>query len=98
MAQYRIICTIQQPFYQPHSHAHIVKAGTGADSGYSKLWTVADIYNAMDRGDTFYTQGKSSGKFASVHKYQCTACNFLTIRSAADAVYDNNLDNLPTCQ
>lgn len=51
----------------------------------------------MDDGDTFYTKGKRSGKEAEVEKYDCSHCGQRTLRSSADAVEDNNLDNLRRC-
>jgi hypothetical protein len=43
----------------------------------------------------FYTYSPSTGKTATVHTMNC--CGLRTLRSAADAVRDNNLDNLPPC-
>jgi hypothetical protein len=98
MADYRIICTRQQPFTQLHNHAHIVRVGTGTTTDhYDNLWTVQEVYAAMNAGDRFYTHGASSGKSALVHKFHCPHCTFDTLRSAADSVQDNNLDNLPNC-
>lgn len=98
MTNYRIICTTQEPIGQPTSHAHIVAVGTGATAQqYTQRWTLAQVIAAMDRGDTFYTRGESSGREARVEKYTCTKCWQTWIRSTADAVQDNNLDNLPRC-
>lgn len=96
MSQYKIVCTLQEPRCKPNTEAHIVKAGTG-DNGWSTLWTVAEIYAAMDKGDVFYTVSPSTGKVAIVHKWTCSWCNLRSIRSAADAVTDNNLDSLNRC-
>ena len=98
MATYRITCTLQEPCTKPPTEAHIVKVGTGDSTGYSKLWTVAEVIQAMNNADTFYTQGDTSGKVASVHPFQCTECKRWTLRSAPDAVKDNNLDSLPYCR
>lgn len=95
---YRVICTRQEPFNAPHLDAHIVSVGTGETTqGYSQLWTVAEVYTAMDRGDTFYTQSPSTGARARVGKWGCRTCNGATLRSSSDAVKDNNLDSLPRC-
>ena len=48
----------------------------------------------MDLADIFYTQGTTSGKVALVQNYACTRCGRVYIRSAADAVTDNDLDSL----
>ena len=97
MAQHRITCTIQVPYHQPHSHAHISQVGIGNETGWSHMLTVQQVYAAMDAGDIFYTFGIQSGKMALVHKLDCPFCGRPTLRSAPDAVLDNNLDNLPRC-
>jgi hypothetical protein len=97
--RYRIVCTDQEPVYQPTTHAHIVSVGLGdnPDKASDKK-TLAEVIAAIDRGDTFYTQGKSSGKVAIVRVVGCERCGRRIIRSAADAVQDNNLDYLRRCQ
>ena len=97
MASYRITCTEQEPVTLPVSHQHIVRVGTGSDAGWSRKWTVAEVLQAMRAADSFYTQGKVSGKVAQVEPYSCSRCQRTYIRSAADSVPDNNLDNLPRC-
>ena len=99
MATYRIVCTEQRPFGQPHSHAHIVAVGTGSSpNNWDRKWALDEVLAAMDRGDVFYTQGATSGKVAYVEKYHCSICKRTYIRSKPDAVADNNLDNLPSCR
>ncbi len=89
MARYRIVCTEQEPVYRPTKHAHIIAVGTGTDSKQAnKGWTVDQVWAAIDRGDTFYTKGETSGKVAEVEKFTC--CGRKTLRSAPDAVKDNN--------
>jgi hypothetical protein len=98
MARYRIVCTDQEPTHQPTTHAHIVAVGTGDDPDRaSQRWTLNEVLVAMDRGDVFYTRGKNSGAVASVEKYVCSLCWRTYIRSAPDAVTDNNLDSLRRC-
>jgi hypothetical protein len=97
MTQYRIICARQESFGEPHAHPHVIVVGTEKVAGYSKLWTITQVYNAMDQGHTFYTLGDKSQKSAAVQKYKCPQCDESTLRSAGDAVADNNLDNLPLC-
>jgi hypothetical protein len=93
---YRIICTHQEPSSIP-GHGHIVRVGTGNSSrSYDRIWTVAEVYSAMDVGHRFLTYGEQSGKWALVQKYRC--CHRDTLRSAPDAVTDNNLDSLPSCR
>ena len=96
MASYRIVCTEQVPVSQPTTHAHIVAVGTGASANKAEQrWTVDEVWAAIDRRDTFYTKGETSGKIAYVRKHVC--CNRRTLRSDADAVRDNNLDSLRRC-
>ena len=98
MANFRIICTNQEPAGQPNDRAHIVAVGTGTTPDkYDRYWSLAEVLNAMDQGNVFYTQGKNSGTVAYVQKYVCPNCTRTHIRSAPDAVQDNNLDNLPNC-
>jgi len=99
MAHYRIVCTDQEPFYQPTTHAHIVSVGVGDDpESASNRWTLDEVLAAIDRGDVFYTRGKSTGAVAVVEKYICGRCRRTFIRSAPDAVTDNNLDSLRRCR
>jgi hypothetical protein len=98
MARYRIICTNQEPVHLPTTHAHIVAVGTGVTPDhYDRKWTLDQVLWAMDQGDTFYTQGKETGRIAGVVKYECSQCRRIYIRSTPDAVRDNNLDNLLRC-
>lgn len=98
MAAYRIVCTTQEPVYQPTTHAHIVAVGTGTDPNKAdQKWTLAEVLDAMKRGDTFYTISPSTGKRAEVRSEPCGSCRRTIIRSAPDAVRDNNLDNLRLC-
>lgn len=99
MAEYRIVCTNQEPVYQPNTHAHIVTVGTGTDPyKASHRWSLQEVIDAIDSGDRFYTQGVNSGTVAEVLKTVCIVCDHRYIlRSAPDAVTDNNLDSLRTC-
>jgi hypothetical protein len=83
----------------PNDRAHIVAVGTGSSASSSdKYWLLSEVLAAMDAGDEFYTFGETSRKTASVDKYVCPWCTQTHIRSTPDAVEDNNLDNLPSCQ
>lgn len=102
MASYRIVCVKTE-----HAHRHIVSVGTGTDAAKpTTTYTVTQVRNMIDNGDMF-TTSDASGKTARVRKDDCgvtekvggvdTKCTVKTIRSTADAVKDNNLDNLPVC-
>ncbi len=98
MADYRIVCTTQAPAGVPNDRAHIVAVGTGTIASKAETrWTLQQVLDAMDRGDRFYTHGEQSGRSAWVEKYVCNRCYQTHIRSTPDAVPDNNLDNLRTC-
>lgn len=87
MATYRITCATKV-----HEHRHITTIG---DS--SARWTVVQARTAIARGDVFYTVSPSTGKQARVRAYDCP-CGVKSLRSAPDAVKDNNLDNLLNCR
>ena len=98
MSTYSIVCTEQEPASQPPEHAHIVAVGIGDDPDReTRRLTLSEVLQMIDRGDKFYTKGIQSGKTAWVEKYWCQHCRQYHIRSAADAVKDNNLDNLRYC-
>jgi hypothetical protein len=96
---YRITCTVQQPAHEPPTHAHIVQVGTGTDSGWSRLWTLAEVVKAIKNGwHTFHTIGKRSARRAEVRVIRCPAHSWHeTITTVGDTTTDNNLDSLPRC-
>ena len=98
MADYRIVCTEQEPAGAPPKHAHIVAVGTGDDPNRAaQRLTTDQVIAMMNRGDRFYTKGERSGRVAFVIQVQCTPCRRTIIKSAPDAVEDNNLDSLRYC-
>jgi hypothetical protein len=62
--------------------------------------SVDSVRRNIDAGDVFETYSPSTGEIAKVKKDTCgkDGCQTSTIRSTPDAVADNNLDNLPTCE
>jgi hypothetical protein len=95
MASFRVVCTDQTDC---SSSGHITGVGTGDDPGAAtSKWTVAQVWSAMDSGDSFHTISASTGLRAKVEKLDCP-CGRGSLRSAADAVTDNNLDNLRICR
>src|ERR1043165_7442445 len=98
MAQHRIVCTNQEPAGNSPTHAHIVAVGIGNSvERYAYRMALPDVIAAMNRGEVFYTKGEQSGKVALVNKVYCPQCSHEIIRSAPDAVHDNNLDSLAYC-
>ena len=94
MSDFRIVCTKQEP--PSPQHGHIVQVGTGPTAQmYDQLWTVDGVYAAMDQGHRFFTYGERSKQWARVEKFSC--CGRRTLRSAADATGENNLDKLAVC-
>ena len=99
MAEFRIVCTTQEPPQVPNDRAHIVRVGTGVTaSAFDGYWRLGEVLAAMDRGHIFYTFGESSRRRALVEKYICPWSAQVHIRSTPDTVADNNLDSLETCQ
>lgn len=100
MADYRIVCTDQEPIYLPTTHAHIVAVGIdtdgdgGANQKITKAEVIDDIQNKVNR---YYTVGLVSGIKAYVEVSYCVFCRGLIIRSTPDATKDNNLDSLRRC-
>lgn len=101
MAELRIVCTNQVPVTQPTNHAHIVAVGVDTDSdGYAdQKHELPNVVTAIDaRRHTYYTYGVTSQKVALVEAIECPShCGERIIRSARDAVRDNNLDYLRRC-
>jgi hypothetical protein len=97
MAEHRIIGTRKETFDTPKPHSHVVIVATAKVDGFSKLWTITQVYNAMDKGDTFYTSGEKSRTQAPVEKFKCPQCDEKTLRNVPDTKADNNLDSLPAC-
>jgi len=95
---YRIVCTEQQPGNLQPSQAHIVAVGIGTEATRAtERMTLAEVIAAIDVGHVFYTQGERTGKIARVHKEWCPTRRHYIIKSAPDAVTDNNLDHLRYC-
>ena len=87
MPTYKITCATKT-----HQHRHITKIG-----GPSGSWTVTEAGQAIDNGTHFFTQSPSTNKTARVIKFDCPWCPYKSLTTTADAVWDNNLDNLPNC-
>jgi hypothetical protein len=97
MATYRIVCTVKEPSGHQNPKEHIVAVGVGDVVSMVTHWTLDAVLAAMDLADIFYTQGATSDRVALVQKYPCTQCGRVYIRSAADAVTDDDLDSLRRC-
>jgi hypothetical protein len=83
-------------------HSYVLSVGTKTKDGQTTTtteFTVGEVYAAIDKGDIFYTVSSSTNAIALVHKYTCKEkdCNVAILKSAADAVTDNNLDNISSC-
>lgn len=100
MADYKIVCTDQEPVYQPTEHAHIVAVGIDSDNDdvANDRHTKSEVItNIQTRGHRYYTVGKHSGLKAFVEIVYCDLCRYVVIRSSPDATRDNNLDSLRRC-
>ena len=93
--EYLIRCVNTQ---NPHSHILSAQVQEHVDDGWSPrtTLTVARIIEMLASGDQFETWSPTAKKTARVYKDTCNedGCEVETIRSAADAVTDNNLDNM----
>ncbi|MHB1210417.1 MAG: DUF3892 domain-containing protein [Acidimicrobiales bacterium] len=95
MAGHLIVCVKTE-----HPHRHIVSVGIGDNYGNSlRTLSVDAVRRQIDEGVAFETLSPSTGKRTGVAKDTCkkVGCTTNTIRSHADSIADNNLDNLPTC-
>jgi hypothetical protein len=92
MADYQVVCVT---LLYPAQHRHILGIGTG-QSWTPQRWTVDEVWAAIARGHRFYTND-SRGRRALVERWTCTNCGLRTLRTRADDVTDNNLDQLPQC-
>ncbi|MGH3350906.1 MAG: DUF3892 domain-containing protein [Nocardioides sp.] len=93
MSRYQVVCT-EQTGCSRGGHIKSVGTGTNPDRANAS-WTVREVWDKIDRGDTFYTE--ASGYTASVKKYDCP-CGRGSLRSTADATTANNLDSLRICR
>ena len=95
-SSFRIVCVTTQ-----HPHRHIVDVGTGPDPARAETnRTLTEVRAAIADGDRFYTLSPSTGNKGYVALDECgvRGCAVGTIRSAADADEDNNLDEMRTCR
>lgn len=96
MATKRIVCT-EQSNPPAAGHGHIMAVGIGPDpSRAENRETVTQVRTNLANGDVYYTVSPSTNAVALVYAYDCS-CGVRTIRSASDAVTDNNLDYLRLC-
>jgi hypothetical protein len=84
----KIVCVTKA-----HHHGHITHVGIADGT----RMTVDAVYHQIRNGAVFFTVSSSTNKIALVRTFTCPSCHFDTIRSAPDAVTDNNLDNLRAC-
>ena len=91
----QIVCmTIEGP------HRHVVRVGIGGTADNPEaIITVQDVQNAMDEGAFFYTVSPWTDDVAFVDKGSCAvpACPVETICSDSEAIADNTLHSLATC-
>jgi hypothetical protein len=92
MAEYQIVCVDRV-----EGHGHITHVGI---QGLPGVWTVAQVRGCISRGNSFYTVSPSTRAVAGVEPYDLVqlAQTIETIRSAGDAIDDNNLDALRSCR
>jgi hypothetical protein len=91
MSAFQITCVSKKLYLSSHEHIEWV----GVKDERQPL-SVGDVYRLMDARHRFYTVSPSTGAVALVEPLHC--CHVDTLRSSADAVRDNNLDDLPVCR
>jgi hypothetical protein len=91
MSDFQITCVTKEPYTQ--GHGHIVSVGIG--DGQEPV-TVEQAYSLLAARHRLYTVSPSTGTVAQVEPCHCHGV--ATLRSTADAVHDNNLDNLDSCR
>lgn len=80
------------------THQHIDAVATNVDgedartAGASRYWPVAEVRQALARGDVFYTAAERRTAF--VHPHTCL-CGYQTITSDDDVPPDIELSRLP---
>lgn len=91
----RIVCVETA---HPHRHINYVGIGNDPDAASERL-SVAQVRLAIREGKRFHTISPSTGRRAEVEAYDFYYQGGVvyTIRSAADAIFDNNLDNMRAC-
>ena len=89
MSEYLITC-VRKSAPTGTGHQHIIGVSIGRQQA-----TVEDVYLLIDAGHTFRTVSPSTGREVPVAKYRC--CGLDTLRSYADGLWDDNLDNLAEC-
>jgi hypothetical protein len=96
MATYQVVCVNTE-----HPHRHITHVGLGSSpQQYTSRLTVAQVRSMIREGHRFITYSPSTGKTAEVRPDDCkyAGCTIKTIRTTADAIADNNLDNMRLCR
>lgn len=95
----RVVCTEQVPYGACPESASIVATGVSSngENYATERLTVPEILSEMDRGVFFYTYGETSKSVVAVLSFWCSRCGKRHIRTAPDAVWDNNLDSLRYC-
>jgi hypothetical protein len=91
MATYQITCADRLD-----EHEHITHVGVNGQHG---TWTVDYVRRLIARGSNFFTMSPSTHQRADVSPFDAdhVGRTVETIRSAPDAIADNNLDNLRAC-
>jgi hypothetical protein len=92
MAEYQIVCVDRVA-----GHGHITHVGI---QGLPGVWTVTQVRGCIGRGNSFYTVSPTTRAVAGVEPYDLLQLSqtIETIRSAGDAVDDNNLDSIRACR
>lgn len=94
---FEVVCvTIATTGVGRTQHTHIVAVGIKEKANQPAMISVEEARNLIGSNYLLYTVSPSTGKTAVVEPLTCH-CGVHTLRSAADFVKDNNLDELARC-
>jgi len=98
MASWCVVCVKRGTIAYPQPHIHIIGVGTGDRTDWADMrWTLGQVLTAMDEGDTFYTQGETTGEIRPVEKYECPLCDETCIRFSEGHASDSSLEDMRNC-
>ena len=95
MGRHRIVCIKTHLFHHPHPHSHVVRVATGTPQQRDRVWTIAEVYAAMEIGDSFYTSPEGKARAEPVIKTHCQLCGTDTLCSAPGVSSDVDVTSLP---
>ncbi|HZZ28331.1 MAG TPA: hypothetical protein VFE46_10055 [Pirellulales bacterium] len=75
MAEYRVVCAKREPCHSAAGRFHVNLVGSGTASYHTRIWTAAEVCDAIDQGDRFYIQSRETGQKIELSCGICPGCN-----------------------